>query len=975
MLALAVALFFRFYQIGQVPPGLFPDEATHALDALEVLNGQLTIYSPDEGSTGALWRYLLALYFALFGPSILSLRVFASIVGVISVGMAFLVVRELTLAPPASNNQAPAFSWREAIAPLAALLLATSYWHVDLSRTGFSAVLMLLIQDVTFFFLWRALNSGQRRWFVLFGLGLGVIVYNYLPGKLAPAVPLLFFLLQWLVTRRNALLTKHWRSLLIAGGIGLALALPFVLFAVFNFQMLMDRAAVPIEGAIVTPASPLQGVTANLAAFGLWPTHWLSGDWESFFLGPTLTLCFVIGIGLSLARFRQPAHLFLLTWWLTMLLPGALVPEGAIPHTRRAIGIATPTFALVSLGLATLASALIWLVRRLPFAPVGDVSQKTGIAPFALTIGVGLLLVVQTGVNTFQRYFIQWGQSEAAKLAFHVYDLELAELMARQSGAETVYLLPLDSAAGIINPLLDSITFTYQGQAAYDFLPDDEGTMPSRLAELTKGKELARLVRWKVTKHTGADPKRVAHYFLEKGGNWISQESYPYFDIETYELDGAPDAFAPAVLKSIEVDYEGQMTLTGYAFGNTSEAKTNEPSVTTDDFLWVELSWRKAAASSTNYQVALWVEDEAQHIVGQVDKPLLNNLWHKGTGEWAVGAEEQDYYLIKVDPATPPGVYRLKVVVYAGESDGRRLAPSVPDVGADLAALLGEVNVNPPLAAPDVEALSISHRLDLEAGDSLLLLGFDPGFAGPLRPGEKVTLSLWWQAKEGPSQNLGVVIGMGQEDQTWPLSQPQPLGGADYPTGNWPAGAVVRTLVDLRLPPNVDTGEYNLGLRLLNLDTSQPLADWLLDRIQVEGRARSFETPPITNELDANFDDQVRLLGYDLDMLQDKQALGLTLYWQAQKEMQTAYKVFVHVLDADGDIISQVDQEPQAGAAPTTGWLAGEVVVDMMEIPLPESDQMLRVALGLYDPVSGKRLSLNRTEGDAVMLKLPEISE
>jgi hypothetical protein len=299
----------------------------------------------------------------------------------------------------------------------------------------------------------------------------------------------------------------------------------------------------------------------------------------------------------------------------------------------------------------------------------------------------------------------------------------------------------------------------------------------------------------------------------------------------------------------------------------------------------------------------------------------------------------------------------------------------VPDVGADLAAVLGELSVNPPLAAPDLEALSIPHRLDLEVGDSLRLLGFDPGFAGPVRPGEKVTVSLWWQAKEGPSQNLGVVIGMGQGDQAWPLSQPQPLGGAGYPTRNWPVGTVIRTLVDLRLPPNVDTGEYNLGLRLLDLENSQPLADWLLGRMQVEGRARSFEIPPMTHELDANFGNQVRLLGYELDMLQDGRALELTLYWQAQKEMQTAYKVFVHVLDADGDIISQVDQEPQAGAAPTTGWLADEVVMDNVEIPLPESGQMLRVALGLYDPVSGKRLSLNRTDGDAVMLELPEISE
>ena len=65
-----VAFLFRYYQLGQIPPGLNPDEATHALDAQEVLAGQITLYSPDEGSTGPLWRYLLALNFAFLGASI-----------------------------------------------------------------------------------------------------------------------------------------------------------------------------------------------------------------------------------------------------------------------------------------------------------------------------------------------------------------------------------------------------------------------------------------------------------------------------------------------------------------------------------------------------------------------------------------------------------------------------------------------------------------------------------------------------------------------------------------------------------------------------------------------------------------------------------------------------------------------------------------------------------------------------------------
>jgi hypothetical protein len=986
VLIIAVAAFFRFDSIGRIPPGLNPDEATHALDALEVLQGQITIYSPDEGSTGALWRYLLALNFALFGSSILSLRAFASAVGVASAGMAYLVVREISLIPitwrPGQEERFLSnVAWRESIAGIAALLLAVSYWHLDLSRTAFSAILMLLVQDATFFCLWRALRSGRKRWFVLSGLGLGLLVYNYLPGKLVPAVLLIFFLLQWIIARRNALVVKYWRPLAVAGGIALVIALPFVLFALLHYQELVARAAVPAAGA-VSAGSPWQAMIGNLAVFGLWPTPWLSGRWNTFFLGPILTFGFVIGVGVSLSRIRRPNYLFLLVWWLVMLLPGILAPEGAIPHARRAIGSATATFALVSLGLATLISALISLAHAAQLA-LTRASGKTGsraeLGSVIVTLVVGLGLVAQTGANTFFRYFVQWGPSEAARLAYHVYDLELADLMARQAGAETVYLLPLDSSAGIVNPLLDSITFVYRGQAAYDFLPDDEQTMAARLARLTANRQTVRLLRWKVTKHTGADPKGVAHYYLEKWGRQVGTESYTYFDIDIYQLEETPaSAFTPAELTPTLVSFEEQMALTGYRFGDASGFPVDELTARAGGLLWAELAWRKVAEFTENYQVAVWVEDEAGHVIGQVDKPLLNNVWHQGTAKWSVGAEERDYYLVPVDPATLPGTYRLKAVVYAGEGGNRRLAPLLTDIGADLAFTVGKVTILPAARPPDPAMLSIPQPMDLEVGNGLRLVGLDPGFASPLRPGDRATLKLWWQAQESPTTDMALIVGIGQGDQAWPLSALQPLGGHDYPTHEWPAGTVAQTFVDMRIPPAVASGDYNLVLRLVDVNREAQAGEWLLGRMQIAGRPRLFEIPPLSHPLEADFDQKIKLLGYDLDV--SRVAAGeparLTLYWQAQAEMPTAYKVFVHLLDSSGQIVTQVDREPQAGQSPTTGWLPGEVVIDNIKVPATQRmADTHTIAIGLYDPASGKRLSVvdgnGAMVGDSVMFLAP----
>jgi hypothetical protein len=169
----------------------------------------------------------------------------------------------------------------------------------------------------------------------------------------------------------------------------------------------------------------------------------------------------------------------------------------------------------------------------------------------------------------------------------------------------------------------------------------------------------------------------------------------------------------------------------------------------------------------------------------------------------------------------------------------------------------------------------------------------------------------------------------------------------------------VRSFVDIRLPADVDTGAYNLGVRLLEAQTGDSLADWLLGQVEVTGRSRNFELPDPAHPIGANFGDQITLLGYDLD-LTGAEATGsvrLVLYWQAQSEMTTSYKVFVHLLNEAGQIVSQIDGEPQAGQAPTTSWLPDEVIKDLFDLP---ADQQLETvsgfAIGLYNPQDGERL-------------------
>jgi hypothetical protein len=77
--------------------------------------------------------------------------------------------------------------------------------------------------------------------------------------------------------------------------------------------------------------------------------------------------------------------------------------------------------------------------------------------------------------------------------------------------------------------------------------------------------------------------------------------------------------------------------------------------------------------------------------------------------------------------------------------------------------------------------------------------------------------------------------------------------------------------------------------------------------------------------------------------------------------MDTNYTVFVQILDPTGQVRAQVDSVPQGGGYPTIWWLPGEVITDPLTLELPPDipqDTAYRLIVGLYDPVTGERLTI-----------------
>jgi hypothetical protein len=88
--------------------------------------------------------------------------------------------------------------------------------------------------------------------------------------------------------------------------------------------------------------------------------------------------------------------------------------------------------------------------------------------------------------------------------------------------------------------------------------------------------------------------------------------------------------------------------------------------------------------------------------------------------------------------------------------------------------------------------------------------------------------------------------------------------------------------------------------------------------------------------------------------------LTLTTQWQARAPIATDYMLFVHVLNAQGQRISQIDAPPGGPAVPTSTWSPGHYVTWHHPVPLPADlpAGQYWLTLGLYDPQDFTRLPL-----------------
>ena len=186
-IVLLVALFLRVYKLDSFPPGLHYDEAANAILAADIATGKShPIFIEAYTGKEVLFFYLAGVTMRLLGASVFSLRLTSALIGVFTVLITYQLAREMFAHQGVEDSR-----W---LALFSAALLASSYWHVTLSRYGFRAISQPLLQALTLWCLWRGLRRESVGWLALSGVFCGATAYTYLASRVFPVILLLVFL-------------------------------------------------------------------------------------------------------------------------------------------------------------------------------------------------------------------------------------------------------------------------------------------------------------------------------------------------------------------------------------------------------------------------------------------------------------------------------------------------------------------------------------------------------------------------------------------------------------------------------------------------------------------------------------------------------------------------------------------------------------------------------------------------------------
>lgn len=236
LMILLVAIFVRFYKIGDIPQGLHVDETGMAYDSFCLANfrvdrylNHLPVYLINfGGGQSALYAYLSAIFVKLFGLGIMQVRMPAFILNILAIIASYFMVKKHV-----GKKSALLFMALFAITP----------WNIMASRWGLDCNLLAPLSVISICFLLKAEKIID---YIIAGMLFGITLYTYALSYLIIPIFLVFTLSYMLYNKKITI-----KKIIIFGIPIIIFAIPLLLMILVNNGYINE-----IKGFITIPKLP-----------------------------------------------------------------------------------------------------------------------------------------------------------------------------------------------------------------------------------------------------------------------------------------------------------------------------------------------------------------------------------------------------------------------------------------------------------------------------------------------------------------------------------------------------------------------------------------------------------------------------------------------------------------------------------------------------------------------------------------------
>lgn len=788
IIILLVAAFFRFHALATIPPSLFHDEAVNGLDALTVIRTrQIPIFFSANNGREPLLIYLQAVAFALFGNREISLRLVSAYAGVITVAITGGLVKDLFAKRP----------FRTHVSLLAMLILALSFWHIHFSRIAFRAIIMLPLITAALWFFWRGWQRGRWRDYAIAGMMLGLSLYTYIPARLTPLILGGSLLIDAFQQRRKKEARFLPQKSLVLGTL-LLFIIAGIIFTPLGIHYLthQDNFDERSQQVSIFTASEETGQSLPVVFVRhLWEMGRMFVDRGHHY--PALNLPyrpvlewltlagFVLGILLTLTRWRQAVYPFLLLWFSALLLPAILSNEA--DHPLRALGAVVPMAILIALGLNMIGE---------------QITKKR--QPFPLFWPLYLLLIgVVVGTSSYRDYFINWGHRADTIQTFSTAHTKIGQR-----------LLTLADVAVLPAEVFEHPTTQFVLQSALENIQQDETLTPPETAVSLYPSHFCRpqteMVLWQQKGQTASFRYLPPSQLNTK--SWLQNENL------TALTDSRQRTIAwetplhnfwgkTAVLPTpISANFNHEWCLLGF---DVQPAAAHTP----ESDLELILYWEKLSQDSPDYRAEIRLENTAGDWPMTVTLPQLTQPAQHGK------IVAQTYPLTLPQAAQLPGKFRFRINLLDAQ------AAEIP-----LMNRLGLPYAPPALTAyvalgeKAIIANEIQQPQDFTVGDPPLmhLIGIEADWAA-FQPGDSATITLYWQSLLPAAKNYAVFVHLLDHNGAMISQHDSEPGNGRFPTGTWLPPEIIKDRHTLTLPAAAPPGPYTVAIGVYDWQTGERL--------------------------------------------------------------------------------------------------------------------------------------------------------